>query len=347
MIRQNFSFLPVRLAFGARLFFLLALPQCAVAEGQTLRDVAFTQYGDYSSNSELMRRLLSPLTAARLGQDMRRSGKAMAVQPVDLLAERFIVYVPPQRPAGGYALIVFVPPWQGARLPSHWAAVLDRYGVIFVGAARSGNDESALGRREPLALLAAYNVMRQYAVDLERIYVAGFSGGSRIALRLALGYPDLFRGAILNAGSDPIGDQQIALPPKELLFLFQDTSHIIYLTGDRDADHMVDTMASMRSLHKWCVFNVDDLVQPRVAHEIADAAALARALGTLGESTRPDRDKLAACRSRIDADLEDKLRQAQLLSAAGRRVDADKLLVTIDERFGGLAAPRSVELAPK
>jgi len=91
-------------------------------------------------------------------------------------------------------------------LPQEWVSVLDRYGVIFVSAARSGNDESVSGRREPLALLAAHNIMKEHPVDPEHIYVAGFSGGSRIALRLALGYPDLFHGAILNAGSDSIGD---------------------------------------------------------------------------------------------------------------------------------------------
>lgn len=58
-------------------------------------------------------------------------------------------------PPHGFALLVFVPPWQDARLPPEWAKVLDRYGAIFVSAARSGNDENVLGRREPLALLAA------------------------------------------------------------------------------------------------------------------------------------------------------------------------------------------------
>ena len=312
-----------------------------------MADVVFTDYGDNSSNAELMRRLLSPLTAARVGQEIQRSGKAIAAQPVSLAAERFIVHVPPERPAHGFALVVFVPPWQDARLPSGWAPVLDRYGVVFVSAARSGNDENVVGRREPLALLAAYNIMKQYPIDPERIYVAGFSGGSRIALRLALGYPDLFRGVMLNAGSDPIGDAQITLPPKELLSLFQEVTHVIYVTGDRDADHMVDAMASIRSMHKWCVFNVDDYVQPRIGHEVADAPALARVLDGLLKPARPDGDKLAACRSRIDAELEQKLQQVQSLSAAGRRADANKLLVTIDERFGGLAAPRSIDLALK
>ena len=345
LMRALRTSLPARLAFVARLLLLLALPPVAAAQGQTLREVVFGEYGDYSSNPELARRLLSPLTAARLERELARSGRAVAAQPVNLAAERFIVYVPSQQPARGFALVVFVPPWQDARLPSGWAPVLERHGAIYVSAARAGNDEDVLGRREPLALLAAHNIMKRYPVDPERIYVAGFSGGSRIALRLALGYPDLFRGAMLNAGSDPIGDGQIPLPPKDLFLRFQSSTQLAYVTGERDAEHLAGDMASIHSLHKWCVVNVDDYVEPRIAHELADATALDRALGSLGTAAQPHPDRLAACRSRIEFELEENLQKLHSLIAAGRRADADKVLMRIDQRFGGLAAPRIVELA--
>jgi hypothetical protein len=181
-------------------------------DGKILRNVTFSTYGTYSSDAELTRRLLTPATAARLQREAASSGLSLAAQPLNLAAEKFIVYVPAQPPPRGYALLVFVPPWQQAGLPEGWIPVLDHYGAIYVSAARSGNDENTMGRREPLALLAAQNIMAQYPVDPERVYIAGFSGGSHIALRLALGYPDLFHGAILNAGSDAIGDLT-AQPP--------------------------------------------------------------------------------------------------------------------------------------
>jgi len=71
-----------------------------------------------------------------------------------------------------------------------------------VTAANSGNDAPTIDRREPLALLAAHNTMKQYPVDPQQVYIGGFSGGARVALRLALAYPDVFHGALLNAGSD-------------------------------------------------------------------------------------------------------------------------------------------------
>ena len=338
-------------SYGTPMLLAAALSCAATADGKMLRDVVFTHYTDLSSNPELARRLLSPATATRIEQHLTSSGKIFAGQAVNLAAEKFVVYVPSQSPAQGYALVVFVPPWREARLPEGWAAVLDSYGAIFVSAARSGNDENTMGRREPLALLAAQNIIAEYPVDPQRVYIAGFSGGSRIALRLALGYPDLFRGAILNAGSDSIGDPTaeppIPLPPRDLLFQFQERTHLVYVTGERDTPHIDDDLLSLRSMHQWCVFNVEDMVQPFLGHTVAQPAELSRALGSLAADARPDPGKLAHCRSAIDAELDAKFQKVESLIASGRRTAADKLLDKIDLRYGGLAAPRSTELAQK
>jgi pimeloyl-ACP methyl ester carboxylesterase len=332
---------------SARFCLLLALSPTVLAEGQTHRDTVFTEYASYSSNPELVRRLLSPLSATRLEQDLKQSGKTLAAQPLSLPEEKFIVYLPSEQPTRGYGLLVFVPPWQDARIPPGWSAVLDQYGVIFVSAARSGNDEATFGRREPLALLAAHNITQQYPVNPERTYIAGFSGGSRVALRLALGYPDLFRGAVLNAGSGPIGDVQIPLPPKELFFQFQSSMRLIYVTGDWDADQLVDDSWSVRSMHQWCVFNIDHYNEPRRGHEVMGAAALANALKSLSSKVEPNLGKLAACRAPIDAAMHSRLQEVQSLMSSGRRADADKLLTIIDRQYGGLAAPSSLELMSK
>jgi len=336
---------PAFAASCALFFFLPVAAADTPAAGQTLREVVFTDYGAPSSNAELVRRLLSPLTAVQLQQDLLRSGKRLADQPVNLSEERFLVRVPSQHPAAGYGLLVFVPPWQEARTPAGWAVVLNDFGVIFVTAARSGNDENLLGRREPLALLAAYNVMRRYPVDPRRVYVAGFSGGSRVALRLVLGYPDLFRGAILNAGSDPIGTADIPLPPRELLLEFQSSVQLVYVTGERDEPHVSDDLLSVRSLRRWCMFKVTSFLQPHIDHEVATPAALSRALGTLARSAEADPAELAACRSALDAELATALHAVESLIANGQKARAQKRLKGVDERYGGMAAPRTVELA--
>ena len=198
------------------------------------RNVVFTEYSPLSRSTELLRRWFSPLNALRVLEDSTSSGKPLRAQRVDLANETFTVYVPPHAPPHGYALLVFVPPWETATVPKLWRAALDRPHMILVSAANSGNGADVLNRREPLALLAAENIMRSYPLDPERVYIGGFSGGSRMALRIARGYPDVFHGALLNAGSDPIGNAQIPLPPQELLRQFQESTRVVYVTGAHD-----------------------------------------------------------------------------------------------------------------
>jgi predicted esterase len=315
-----------------------------------LTDVVFSSYSALSSNSELVRRLLSPLGAAQVAANLESEKRRLIEQSIDLSTERFVLYVPAQAPAGGFRLLVFLPPWQDALLPPGWAHVLDQYGTILASAARSGNDEHVLARREPLALLAAVNVMQRYPVDAAHVYVGGFSGGARIAERLALGYPDLFHGALLNAGSDPLGDPAAGappLPPRDLLERFQQSTRVVYVTGERDISHLSMDANSLQSLRRWCVFDVETQTMVGAGHQLATPEALAAALHALLAPVDANAAKLGACRAGIDRDLSAQLGRVEALTAAGRRAEARKLLAGIDLRFGGLAAPRSLELLEK
>ncbi len=331
------------LAAGVALFAAGALADATDAPGLH-ETVAFSAYSPLAATSELVRRLLTPLAAAEVQRRVARSGKTLIAQSVDLTQESFSVYVPRSAPPGGYALLVFVPPWHDARLPPGWGPVLDQYGMLFVSAARSGNDADVIGRREPLALHAAYNVMQRYRVDPQRVYVGGFSGGARIALRLALGYPDLFRGALLNAGSDPLGADPPTPPPRELFQRFQEGSRLVYVTGERDLPPLAMDGTSLASMRKACVFDLDGETTPGAGHEVASPAALSRALHALLAPQRPDASRLAACRADLDHELEARLARVRTLLGAGRREAAQKELAEADRRFGGLAAPGSVEL---
>jgi hypothetical protein len=309
-------------------------------------DVVFSDYSPLSSSAELLHRFLSPLNAVRAGKRLAHSPVALRDQPIDLAQERFTVFVPSHSPGEGYGLLVFVPPWETAMLPRGWAAILDRNGVIFVSAANSGNEANILDRREPLALLAAHNIMQRFHVDPARIYVGGFSGGSRVALRLALGFPDVFRGAFLNAGSDPIGDAQAPLPPPELFSRFQEMTRIVYISGQNDAVNVEKDAASEQSLLEWCVFDWYAERSPWTGHEVAGPAVLGRALDMLDKHAEPNLKKLNDCRVRINQELDKAMVQANELAA--RSADgARRSLNKIDTRYGGLAAPRSVDLAAR
>ena len=308
-------------------------------------DAVFTDYFALSSSTELVRRLFSPLSALQVNQEAARTGKTLRGQPIDLASERFSIYAPVHPSPHGYSLLVFVPPWSKAEVPSQWIPALDRHDMILVTAANSGNDANTVDRREPLALLAAQNAMTQYSVDPQQVYIGGFSGGSRVALRLALGYPDVFHGALLNAGSDPIGNADVPLPPAELFRRFQDSMRLVYVTGERDDAHLIDDMHSRQSLEKWCVFDVVTVSEARKEHELADPSAFSRSLDALLRRAQTHPNRLADCRARIDGELTAQLKLVEDSLARGERSAARRLLDKIDARYGGLAAPRSVELA--
>jgi predicted esterase len=307
-------------------------------------DVTFDDYPPLARNSEILSRVFTPLTIAGMRREFARTGKSLSETSFDLAAEKFLVYVPPVKPPQGYSLLVFVPPWENAQLPKGWDHVLDQFGMIFVSAARSGNDEDIVSRREPLALIAAQNVMAQYPIDPSRVFVGGMSGGSRMALRLALAYPDLFRGALLNSGSDVIGTIYEPLPPAPLFRQFQTGSRLLYVTGDQDPANLESETRSKRSLQDWCVSDVGSMRMSFTGHEVAPPLVLTRALQALLAPDRPDPDRLASCRADIEARVAARLGEVDALIAGGRRGEARNRLKDIDAEFGGLAAPHSTEL---
>ena len=334
------------LALGAVLAAVPGAPAVGAAPAPTgvQTDVVFTEYAPQAASAELLSRSLSPLAAEQAKGILARATGHLVEQPVNLSEERFLLYVPAAAPPQGYGLLVFVPPWQDGRLPEGWSAVLDHAGLIYVSAQGSGNDQKPLARREPLALLAAYNVMQRYPVDARRVYVGGFSGGARIALRLALAYPDVFRGALLNAGSEPLGSGVPAVPRTELFRRFQESTRLVYVTGEFDAVHLAADVDSRESLRRWCVFDVDTEVVHGTGHEVASARVLSWALEQLFAHARPDPARLAACRAELDRAVTGQLDKVEALIHSGRHAEAQKLLLETDRRFGGLAAPRSIEL---
>jgi pimeloyl-ACP methyl ester carboxylesterase len=307
----------------------------------------FTDYTALAGVAEIARRLLSPLNGLRVNRALQRSSTTLRDRVIDLSHEKFAVYVPAREPPEGYSLLVFVPPWPQAEVPRKWISTLDRHGMIFVSAANSGNEADVLDRRDPLALLAAHNIISRYRVAPGRVYIGGFSGGARIAERVALGFPDVFTGVLLDAGSDPIGSAALPLPPADLFRTFQDSTRLVYVTGDRDDAHLQMDGVSRQSLGSWCVFDIATIDMPWVAHELADAGALNSALRALEDRKDVPANKLEMCRARVEHELATQLDQVEQLDASGKSADARTLLQKLDAHYGGLAAPRSIQLAEK
>ncbi|HEX3759077.1 MAG TPA: PHB depolymerase family esterase [Kofleriaceae bacterium] len=325
---------------------LLAVGACATSSGRVQTDVVFTHYTPLSSPREIARRILPPLARHRLERDLAASHQTMVEQTIDLAREKFDLYLPsgPPPPAG-YGLVVYIAPSSGPLELRDWDGSLDSRHLILVSAQRSGNAASVIDRRVPLALLAYENVRVQFPLDARRVYAMGFSGGGRVAEIVALAYPDVFHGAVLNAGSDPIdGKDGNHKPPAELFRAFQ-RSRLVFVTGDQDEDHLRQDDRSRDSLRDSCVLDIESQVALRRGHQALDAFALDHALDAL-EARRPvDADELARCDARVAAAIAAALGKAEAAIARGERDAAGVQLEAIDARFGGLAEPRILELA--
>ena len=251
--------------FGCMACAMLAPQSVRAAEGslQVLPDST-----PLATNAEIARRMMGP-------QAPRLPG-----QPIDPSAEHFFVAVPSAMPAGGYGLLVFIPPGRIARVPDEWGGTLEAAGMIFVEAVNSGNDADVFGRRVPLALIAEQNLVKRYRIDPTRIFIGGFSGGSRVALRLALAYPDLFKGALLDAGADPIDTSEMPLPPDDLFPQFR-SSRLVYIVGENDGIGLIKDAASMRSMRAHCVLNIEEHVLHDTGHGAAYGSDFADALRAL------------------------------------------------------------------
>ena len=330
--------------------FACLLLACGPAGAGDREGTRFDAASPLATATELARRTQTPITFDRLERYRAASGVAIDESPVDLADERFDVYLPRTAPPRGrYALLVWISPHARMPEPHAWRDALDRHGMILVSARRSGNDQGTLERRLPLALHAAHDLVRRYDVDPDRVYAGGFSGGARAALRLAAGFPEVFRGALLAAGSDALGGGDLSPPPAAQLALLQERGRLVWVTGARDLPNRRMEAASRASMAAHCVRGLHGVPMSRVEHAPPDRRHFARALGLLdpleADPAGVDAGALARCRAGLAAAVDAGLDEVEALVAGGRLDAAGNRLAALDLRWGGLAAPRSVVLA--
>lgn len=149
------------------------------------------------------------------------------------------VYVPDgyqsDKPAG---LMVYISPSMSGKIPRGWKSVLDRHNIIWIAANRSGNRAKA-ARRAVFAVIAPTLASKHYAIDAERVYLSGLSGGGRMAGMVAADNSRLFKGAIYNCGIDSLDKH----PPRQLDLFKQ--NHFVFVTGT--LDHMLE---QTKEVHK-------------------------------------------------------------------------------------------------
>lgn len=325
----------------------LVLPVTAYAEGRQ-DDVRLDAPSPLAGAREIARRTQTPTTFDRMERYVSSSGRRLAEQTVEIGDAQFDVFVPRSPPpTRGYALLVWIPPQDAYRAPMDWMPALEAHGMIYVSPRGAGNDEVVFDRRMPLALHAAHGIAARYPVDPERVFVGGFSGGSRTALRVALAFPDVFRGALLNAGSDVIGSARLTPPPVELMQAFQSRARLVYVTGAHDLPNRRADAASQASAREFCVQQIHRHSMGSRGHATPDRRTFQRVLAWLDPVAMPTLDQraLEACRLRLEERVHADMANVRTLVERKEWRMAGDALGEADEHWGGLGAPESIELA--
>lgn len=174
-------------------------------------------------------------------------------------------------PAG---VVVYVSPQSKGGPPTMWKRALRDKNLIWIGANNAGN-RVAVGKRMFLAMLAPRVLARDYALDAERIYVAGFSGGGKTASRVSSAKPDTFRGGIYIGGAEMWGNK--TPPPR--LDLIKKNRHV-FLTGSNDFNEMLTRR--VYTAYKAAGVEYSKLVVVRrMGHELPDKKTFSRAIDYL------------------------------------------------------------------
>ena len=144
-------------------------------------------------------------TVELLGPDGAKS-LADVLEPDEKL--EWQLYVPrgydASRPAGVIVFISHKGSWGGSR--KSYNDLLEERNLIWAGVLGAGN-ATPLNERMMKSLLTPTMLSKEYALDPDRIYVGGFSGGAHVATLLSTGKPGLFKGGMFVGGAIFWGDK--------------------------------------------------------------------------------------------------------------------------------------------
>lgn len=180
------------------------------------------------------------------------------------------VYIPNNDATETPGVFVYVSPMNTGRIDSRWREVMDQQNLIYIAANNSGN-KVLTSRRMVLALFAVRALGQHYAFDTSRINVSGFSGGGRVASRIATQYPDVFTGALYICGVDFWKKDKT--PNVDRLL----QNRFVFLTGTRDFNQR-ETRQIQKRYIKAGAQHTKLIIVPDMAHKHPDAIYLTEAL---------------------------------------------------------------------
>jgi predicted esterase len=174
-------------------------------------------------------------------------------------------------PSGGAAtgVLVFISATDSGELPGDWAAVLDEEHLLWIAADGYGNSKLS-AQRTLVAIMALKLSERLRPPGVQHTWVAGFSGGGRVASRCITLFASYFDGALFLNGAD------FVKPPEPAATLMK-SRRMVFLTGSRDFNRreMKSVSGKYRNAGVTQLLLIDE---PGLGHALPGPELLARAL---------------------------------------------------------------------
>jgi poly(3-hydroxybutyrate) depolymerase len=235
-------------------------------------------------------------------------------------AQSYALYLPRGYTADRSWPVIFAfdPGGRGRTPVERYQAAAEQYGFIVAGSNNSRNNSPEIGRA--VAAMSA-DVLSRFRVDPRRVYVAGMSGGARVAFSVALGSPEKVAGVIASSAGYPDDKPRKTLPfPVFATAGTEDFNHLELRRLDR----------ALSSPHRLAVFEGGHVW---LSSDLAVDAVEWMELQAMKTGLKP----------RDDAEI-DRLFEKRMSAAGGGRADKAAYLAlrAIAEDFDGLEDVRAV-----
>lgn len=238
------------------------------------------------------------------GQELPRGVLVDQVTCAEDPAETYALYLPsaysPDR--AWNLLLAFHPGARGEQMVALYREAAERYGYIVAGSTTSRNGPWEASARAVRAV--SKDLARRFAIDADRVYLTGHSGGARLALEVALG-PNAIAGVI--ASSAGFGD---ARPRRTVRFA-------VFATAGRDDFNYREMRAldaALTTPHALAVFDGGHtLPPPEVAMQAIEWLELQAMRGARRERNAALVETSYRARRRHLEDTRDVVTQQRLL----------------------------------
>ena len=216
----------------------------------------------------------------------------------DSTKQRYERFVPPKATDRKHGLpaVLFI---SAGDSPAGWSqleAVCKQQGILFASPYDAGNN-TPMPRRVRIVLDVLDDIRRDHPVDPDRTYLAGFSGGGRVACAIAFALPEFFGGVMpVCAGGELREEPWLRHRAIERL-------SIAFITGTNDFNRG-EVERFRGPMFADMGIRTKVTVVPKLGHGIPDSKAFGPVLEWLDKGAA-DRRKLAEkySASRIDGDV--------------------------------------------